>query len=353
MSPAFRPSDQAVPQDWSALQRWLAATGHHFDSEVAPRQFASGLANLNYLVSVDGAPVVFRRPPDGPTGEGSNDMGREWTVLNGLVGAFPLAPGPVAFCDDPTVLGVPFQLIEYRPGTAIGATVPPEVREELGDDAGRTLTSQLLQTMATLHAVDPATTPLAELGRPEGFLGRQVEGWARRSAAAFGDVEPPAVATIVEHLRASVPPDPRPALLHCDLKFDNVLFDLDHLTPVAVVDWDMATRGDPLFDLAVLLSYWVEPGDPSDLHGLDQVPSLAAGFPSRAQVAAEYFERAEAPAVDLSFHLVLARFRLAVAWQQMYVKFERGALRDERYRSFHALATSVLEWTADTLADPR
>jgi aminoglycoside phosphotransferase (APT) family kinase protein len=347
----FRAADQVAPQDWRAIGAWLASFGHHLDDDV-PRQFESGLANLNYLVSVDGTPVVFRRPPDGPTGEGSNDMGREWTVLNGLAGHFPLAPGPVAFCDDTAVIGVPFQQIEYRPGTSVGSSVPAEVRAAHGEETGRHLTTQLLRTMVALHAVDPGATPLRELGRPEGFLGRQVEGWARRSATAFGEAEPAAVGAIVERLRSSVPPESRHSLLHCDLKFDNVLFDLDELRPVAVVDWDMATRGDPLFDLAVLLSYWVEPGDPAPLHALDQVPSLEPGFPSRAEVAAEYLALAGATEVDLSFHLVLARFRLAVAWQQMYVKYERGALRDPRYRSFHALATAVLEWTADTVADP-
>jgi aminoglycoside phosphotransferase (APT) family kinase protein len=323
------------------------------DADVPARQFASGLANLNYLVSVDGGPVVFRRPPDGPTGEGSNDMAREFRVLRHLAEHFSLAPHAVAFCEDTSVIGVPFQLLEYRDGRAIGGHLPAELRRQGGPELGRRLTARLVETMAALHALDPDHVGLGDLGKPEGFLERQVEGWARRSAAAFGDSEPGATGPILRYLRAAIPGPSPVALLHGDLKFDNVLVDPVSLRPVAVVDWDMATRGDPRFDLAVLLSYWVEVGDPPAVHGLDQVPSLEAGFPTRHEVVAAY-AAAAGPAAprsldDLSFHLTLARFRLAVAWEQMFVKYERGALSDPRYASFHDLATAVLEWTAEAL----
>jgi aminoglycoside phosphotransferase (APT) family kinase protein len=333
----------------------LAERGRYLDAGVAARQFASGLANLNYVVSLDGVPVVFRRPPDGPTGEGSNDMAREFAVLSKLADHFPLAPHALAFCDEPEVIGVPFQLLEYRPGRAVGATVPDDVAARGGADVGHLLTVQLVRTMAALHALDPERVGLGELGRPEGFLGRQVEGWARRCRAAFGADEPAAVGPILDALRATLPRTSAVALLHGDLKFDNVLVDVgvDTLAPVAVVDWDMATRGDPLFDLAVLLSYWVEAADPPEIHALGQVPSLEPGFPGRDEVVRLYGAAAGRPelrtAHDLAFHLTLARFRLAVAWQQMFVKYERGALVEARYASFDSLARSILEWTAATL----
>ena len=350
----FRPAGDVVPQDWGRVSRWLASSaGRYLDQEVPPRQFARGLANLNYVVSVDGGPVVFRRPPDGPTGEGSNDMAREFRVLSRLADHFPLAPHALAFCQDDGVIGVPFQLLEYREGRAIGGEVPPEIRQRGGPEIGRRLTTQLVETMASLHALDPDVVGLGDLGRPEGFLDRQVEGWARRSAVAFGGDEPGATGPILRYLRASVPTATRVALLHGDLKFDNVLVGAETLEPVAVVDWDMATRGDPLFDLAVLLSYWVEAGDPAEVHELGQVPSLEPDFPTRDEVVAAYARVARLPAVtstrDLPFHVTLARFRLAVAWQQMYVKFERGALSDPEYASFNDMAKAVMEWTADTL----
>ena len=349
----FRRPEDVVGQDWARVSRWLASVGRHFDEGVPARQFASGLANLNYMVSVDGVPMVFRRPPDGPTGEGSNDMAREFRVLSRLADHFPLAPHALAFCEDPGVIGVPFQLLEYREGRAIGGEVPSDIRERGGPGIGRRLTAQLVGTMASLHALDPEGVGLGDLGRPEGFVGRQVEGWARRCTAAFGGDEPAASGPILAYLRASQPAASRVALLHGDLKFDNVLVGPETLEPVAVVDWDMATRGDPLFDLAVLLSYWVDDGDPAEVRGLGQVPSLEPGFPTRDEVVALYARAAGLPGLrstdDLSFHLTLARFRLAVAWQQMFVKYERGALSDPRYASFNALAEAVLRWTADTL----
>jgi aminoglycoside phosphotransferase (APT) family kinase protein len=347
MTTRFRPAEQTVAQDWARLDDWLASQGHTLDQGVAPKQFSGGLANLNYLISVDGAPAVLRRPPPGPAAEGANDMARESRVLSRLADHYPLAPRSLAFCDDLDVIGAQFQLLEYRDGTAIGGHLPDSLdgRSEAPDR----LTGALIAAMTDLHRLDPADVGLGDLGRPEGFLRRQVDGWARRADAAYDGDPPGAVGAIVERLRSSVPATSEVALLHCDLKFDNILVDLDQLEPVAVVDWDMATRGDPLFDLAVLLSYWVEPGDPAEVHALEQVPSLDAGFPSRAELVERYFARLGRPPADLRFYLVLARLRLAVAWQQLFQRFQRGAFTDPRYATFDTLARSILTWTADTL----
>jgi aminoglycoside phosphotransferase (APT) family kinase protein len=138
-------------------------------------------------------------------------------------------------------------------------------------------------------------------------------------------------------------------LIHLDFKFDNMLLDFESMQPVAVVDWDMATRGEPLFDLAVLLSYWIEPTDPSEVHGLGQVPSLVPGFASRTEVVERYFAAAGTEPVDLRFHLALARLRLAIAWQQLYQRYRRGALTGPHYAGFAELARSILGWTVATL----
>jgi aminoglycoside phosphotransferase (APT) family kinase protein len=347
MTTRFRPVEQTVEQDWDRLGDWLAGRDLHLDRDVAPRQFSGGLANLNYLVSVDGAPAVLRRPPAGPAAEGANDMARESRVLSRLADHYPLAPRSLAFCDDGDVLGAQFQLLEYRDGTAIGGHLPDALAAR--PDAPDRLTGALIVAMTDLHRLDPADVGLGDLGRPEGFLRRQVDGWARRADAAYEGEPPAAVRSIVERLGRSVPATSEVALLHCDLKFDNILVDLEQLEPVAVVDWDMATRGDPLFDLAVLLSYWVEPGDPTEVHGLSQVPSLDAGFPSRAELVDRYFSSLGRGVADIRFYLGLARLRLAVAWQQLFQRFVRGAFTDPRYATFDALARSILTWTADTL----
>jgi aminoglycoside phosphotransferase (APT) family kinase protein len=349
-SSSWRARADQVPQDWPRLAAYLRAQGLHLDLDVEPRQFATGLANLNYCVSVDGALAVLRRPPAGPVAEGANDLAREFRVLDALHGPLPLVPRPLHLCLDTSVIGAPFEVIEHRSGSAIGGRLPDEIADRA--DAGTVLTSSLVTTMATLHGLDPDELGLSDLGRPAGFLGRQVTGWGRRADAVFPDGRPPALTVVVEHLERTVPAQSAVALLHGDLKFDNVLFDLQTLQPAAVVDWDMATRGDPLFDLAVLLSYWIEPDDPPALHDLGQVPSLESGFPSRRAVATQYFAASGRPLEDLSFHLTLARLRLAVAWVQLYRQYERGTVTNPRYATFDKTAHAVLDWTADTLDSP-
>jgi aminoglycoside phosphotransferase (APT) family kinase protein len=344
----FRQPAAIVEQPWPQLASYLASQRMRLDP-MPPRQFAGGLANLNYLVHIDGRPAVLRRPPAGPSAEGANDMAREWRVLSRLHAGYPLAPRGLHFCADHTVLGCDFQIIEYRAGHAVGGTLPIAIRER--DDVGDQLTDALLDAMITLHTIDPQAVGLDDLGRPDVFVERQIEGWIRRATAVF-PTPPAEVDAIGSWLRAGPRPSSRAALVHNDFKFDNMLIDLDTLTPVAVVDWDMATRGDPLFDLAVLLSYWVERGDPPRLHTLNQVPSLRPGFPSRGEVARRYLTRTGHDETDLRFLLTLARFRLAIAWMQLFRLFERGAVRDPAYASFAAMASSILQWTADTLAEP-
>lgn len=344
---SLRPISQTSQQPWDRLAGWLGRRGRHLDPGAEPRQFSGGLANLNYLVSVDGGLAVLRRPPDGPAAEGANDMSREARVLSRLPDHYPLAPRCLEFCDDESVLGAPFQLLEYRQGIAIQAELPVALSGR--EDAPDRLTNCLIAAMARLHALDPGAVGLADLGRPDGFLRRQVEGWSRRCHTAYEGIPPAAATMIIDRLRRLVPGESDAALIHGDFKFDNMLVDVHRLEPVAVVDWDMATRADPLFDLAVLLSYWIEPGDPPELHGLQWVPSLVPGFMNRRQVAARYFAEAGRAAEDLSFHLALARLRLAVVLQQLYLRYARGIFTDRKYAAFRELAIAVLAWTAEAM----
>jgi aminoglycoside phosphotransferase (APT) family kinase protein len=332
-------------QDWAALDRWLDARGMRRDGE--PRQFAGGLANLNYLIEVDGRPVVLRKPPAGPLAEGASDMAREWRVLSRVHEHYPPAPRAIDYCDDRSVLGTDFQLIEYRAGVTVRDTVPEAMSPS--STLALDLTRGYVEALAGLHAIDVDAAGLTDLGRPDGFLRRQVDGWERRARAAFGDDLPPAVPHVVDWLRDHEPPTGRVSLLHNDFKFDNVIFDPRTTQVSAVVDWDMSTLGDPLFDLGVALSYWVELGDPPALLELGQAPSLLPGFPGRAELARAYFHAAGIEEAPIAFHLALARFRLAIAWRQMYVLHRRGALAGPRYATFDAVSREVLAWTADEL----
>jgi aminoglycoside phosphotransferase (APT) family kinase protein len=348
---SLRPADATHPQDWPRLAAWLADHGRHLDLSQPIRQFSGGVANLNYLVRIDGARAVVRRPPPGLIADGASDMGREWRVLSALSSAFYLAPQPYFFCDDSTVLGAPFLILEYRPGVAIGPTLPTELvgRAEAPD----LLVGELVGAMAALHRVDIERVGLSALGRPDGFLGRQVDGWIRRARVAYGGEAPRSMETVLKWLENNSAGADGPAvLLHGDLKLDNLLIDPASLTAVGLIDWDMATRGDAYFDLAVLLSYWVGHEDPEPVQRIAQVPSLQPGFPSRRALAERYFAATGQPVVDIGFHLTLARLRLAIAWQQLYRLHKQGALADPRYSSFNNTASAVLDWTADTLSAP-
>ncbi|WP_448586553.1 phosphotransferase family protein [Thermaurantiacus sp.] len=335
----FRPD--ATPQAWDAIARHLAAHGHALDLGQPPRQFASGLANLNYRVMLDGRPAVFRRPPAGPLAHGASDMAREARVLEALHPRFPLSPRLLHACLEGGPIDAPFLLLEWRPGIAIGGALP----EDLSPADAPRLMAGLADALASLHALDP--TPFADIGRPSGFAARQLAGWARRAAAAFGDEAPPSLAPLLARLEAHCPSDPPARLLHMDPKFDNLLVDPVSGRPTALIDWDMGTLGPPAFDLAVLLSYWIEPDDPPGTHALEAIPSLAPGWPPRAAMVGAYAEAAGAIPPDLPWHLALARLRLATAWMQLYRLWQQGGLSGARYRGFPAVAAAILAHALD------
>jgi aminoglycoside phosphotransferase (APT) family kinase protein len=342
----FRPDP--APQDWPRIAAWLAAGGHRLDLGEAPRQFAGGLANLNYLVRLDGARAVFRRPPGGQLAHGASDMAREARLLAALSPVYPLAPRLIALCADAAVIGVPFQLIEWQPGIAVGGTLPAP----LGLDDSGWMLAALTGAMTSLHALEPAAAGLGDLGKPAGFSARQLAGWTRRAEAAFGADRPAALDPLLARLGAGVPADPPARLLHMDPKFDNLLLDPARRRPTALIDWDMGTLGPPGFDLAVLLSYWIEPGDPPATHGLQAVPSLVPGWPGRRAVIEAYAAAAGGVPPDLGWQLGLARLRLATAWMQLYRLWQRGALAGARYSGFAALAAAILDQALDRFGDP-
>jgi len=341
----YRP--QSTPQDWPAIAAHLADQGLWLDLAEPPPQFAGGLANLNYLVSVDGAPAVFRRPPGGQLAHGASDMAREARVLAALAPAFRLAPRLLHFCADTGVIGVPFQILEWRPGIAIGGALPYPLTVA---DAPSML-AELAAALASLHALDPAAIGLADLGRPGGFAERQLRGWSRRAEAAFGTEAPPALAPLLARLAQTLPPDAPARLLHMDPKFDNLLIDPATKRATALIDWDMGTLGPPAFDLAVLLSYWIEPTDPPATHCLEAVPSLVAGWPGRAEVMAAYARAAGEAPPHLDWHLGLARLRLATAWMQLYRLWQQGSLSGLRYGGFAPLAAAILAHALDHFGD--
>ena len=328
--------------DLDRLAAWLPSEGLALAPGARLQPLGGGIANRNERINLATGPAVLRRPPPGLLAAGASDMAREARVLRALAPHFGLAPRLIAFCDDETVLGTKFQLLEWRDGIAIGGTLPAG----LGD--GVALVDTTLHAMAALHALDPAAVGLGDLGKPDGFFARQLKGWRARAEAVWPDGLPDDAAALIASLAAAVPAEPADAvLLHMDLKPDNLLVDPATLHPRAMIDWDMATRGPRGFDLAILLSYWIEPGDPSAVHMLQAVPSLTPDWPGRAGVAARYQAISGHDVGDLVWPLALARLRLAVAWMQLYRKWQRGEMTGTRYQGFEPLALAILAHALD------
>ena len=341
--PVLKPSGEQQPQDWERLAAYLERHGHTLSG--TPRQFAGGFGNLNYLLELDGKPAVLRRPPLGPIPPGGNDMQRESRILSTLPKAFPLAPRALVFCEEPEVLGAPFFIMEYRAGIVIGAEMPEPLRGDVA--AGAKLGGMLPRILADLHRVDPAAVGLGELGRPEGFLARTVAGWLKRAELAYEGEPPPVLAELGRWLDARLVPDRAPTLIHNDFKLDNVIVDPKTLAPVAVLDWDMGTRGDPLYDLAVLLSYWTEAGDPPAMHLMRQMPTAGRGFASRAEAAETYGRITGFDVSDLAFHRVLAILRTAVVFKQLHRRWLTGGTTDAKFSGLGEVADGLVALAHD------
>lgn len=337
-----RTPEGSVPLDWDSARAHLAAHGLTLDREPAPRQFAGGLANLNYLIHLGGAPAVLRRPPMGDLPAGSHDMGREHRILSRLADALPVAPRSLFLCADPAVIGAPFQILEYRAGLVIREEMPPALKGR--PEAGARLSQVLLETLASIHAVDTTAIGLDDLGRPNGFLARAVAGWRKRGEAAKEDGTDALHADLGAWLDRHLVADGPPALLHNDFKLNNLILDPRDLSAVAVVDWDQGTRGDPLFDFATLLSYWVEPDDPPAMHDMAQMPAAEPGFLNRRQAVDGYAAISGRDMSQFLFYRVLAMYKLGVIFLQLGHRFRTGATTEPRYAPLSAIGTGILEF---------
>ena len=344
---AFRPEATTIRQDWPALARHLAAHGLAFDPSAPPPQFAGGFGNLNYLVTIDGKPWVLRRPPMGPIPPGANDMAREYRVLSAIASAFPLAPRALHFTDDTTVLGAPFLILEYRPGLIIRELLPAGLDSRV---AGPRLSRMLVDILARLHAIEPGSVGLGDFGKPDGFLQRAVDGWAKRAAIAGDGEIAPAAQSVVDWLRAAPLPAGDVTLLHNDFKLDNVILDPATLAPLAVVDWDMGSRGDPLFDLATMLSYWTERDDPPCMHEVRQMPTALPGFFTRAQMVEAYAAQSGRDVSTFRFHRILTMFKTSVVYLQLGAQWRRGATNDPRFERFTRLGLDLMDFTHEIAA---
>jgi aminoglycoside phosphotransferase (APT) family kinase protein len=335
--------------DEAVLRDYLRDKLEGAEMPLRVEQFAGGHANLTYLLHYAGGDrrieYVLRRPPLGPVAPGSHDMNREYRALSVLWKAFRPAPRAYLYCDDVNLIGAPFFVMERRRGIVIRGSVPPEFGGGADQRANRKLSEVVIDTLAELHAVDPAAIGLDCLGRdPAHFLERQVKGWAGRyQRSKTGSIE--VAEELTRWLADNLPESPAPTLLHNDWRLDNMAVDPeDPGRCAAVYDWDMCTTGDPLADLGTLLALWSNRGDAAV--GMSPMPTQSAGFMSREEAVARYGERSGRDVRGVSYYDVFGTFKMAVVLQQIYFRYHRGQTKDERFAGLGAGAAGLFELAA-------
>lgn len=324
-----RPDEQL---DQMSLASYLRDKLQGADQPLIIRQFGGGAANLTYLLDYGMHQYVLRHPPLGPVAPSAHDMSREYRVLSVLYKAFSYAPRAYLLCEDPTVIGAPFFIMERRSGLVVRNTLPPEYASI--PDAPQRMSFALVDTLADFHAVDYQALGLGTLGKPDGFIERQIEGWyGRWNKAKVEDLAD--MDSVYAWLKDHLPPHSVPTLVHNDYKLDNVMFTYDDPAKlVAVFDWDMCTLGDPLSDLGALLTYWTEPTDLPYLQMTSVMPVGDQRFPTRAQLVQRYAQRSGRDVSHIRFYHVLGLFRLTVIAAQIYIRYKRGQTQDPRFEGF-------------------
>lgn len=319
----------------AALQAFLHEALPKVGDILEISQFPGGASNLTYLLRTTGGQFVLRRPPHGTKAASAHDMGREYRVLTRLRDVFPYCPEPLVFCDDRSVLGEPFYLMERLEGIVLRRDLPAGL--SLSPGQAEALCRNLVDVHLELHGVDFRAAGLQDLGRPEGYVTRQVEGWSTRYRAARTDDVPDNEA-LMNWLASHLPPEAgRAAIIHNDFKFDNVVLRPSDLAIIGVLDWEMATLGDPLMDLGCSLAYWIEADDPAPLQQMRMMPTHLPGMMTRRQILEDYLAASGNELNDFCFYRVFGLFRLAVIVQQIYFRYTRGQTRDPRFAGFGRL----------------
>ncbi|HFE46638.1 MAG TPA: phosphotransferase family protein [Nannocystis exedens] len=307
-------------------------------------QFRGGHSNLTYLLRIGERELVLRRPPFGTKVKSAHDMGREHRILAGLAPHLDLVPKPLLYCEDLEVLGAPFYVMERLRGLILRRTLPPGVT--IDQATAEKLSQTFVDTLSRLHAVDLQACGLASLGRPQGYVDRQVQGWTRRYANAKTD-EIPAIDRVASWLQTNIPNSPAPTLLHNDFKYDNLVLDPDDLTQVrGVLDWEMATQGDPLMDLGTALCYWIEADDPAELQAFAFGPTAIPGSLSRRDLAQAYGRKTGRDLDDIVFYYCFGLFKTAVVAQQIYARYASGLTQDQRFAAFIIAVRGLAEQAA-------
>jgi aminoglycoside phosphotransferase (APT) family kinase protein len=356
MSTDARPVRATEQLDWTRVATYLREhlrpgdiPGLDLSREMVVEQFQGGHSNLTYLLRFGDTELVLRRPPLGPVPPTAHDMAREHRWLAAIHPVFPLAPRPYLLCEDTAVAGAVFYLMERRHGVIIRTQEPPELAER--PDERHRVGIACIDTLAALHLIDIQNAGLSHLGKPAGFVERQVRGWTERWHRS--KIDPlPEMDWLADWLLAQLPPEAsRPAIVHGDFKLDNLMLDATDLGhPVAVFDWEMSALGDPLIDLGILLAYWThaKPGQ-----GQDALTSVTdrPGWHTRDEIVERYARHTHFDLSRLQFYEAFALYKIAVVIQQIFFRYKRGQTDDPRFANFGERVTRLAQKAAELAAD--
>ena len=353
-APDIGPVRAGEELDWIGLEAWLrdhrpGSDLPHLDvrEPMQVAQFPGGHSNLTYQVRFGTTELVIRRPPFGPVPPTAHDMAREYRWLSAIHPVFPLAPRVYDLCEDPSVIGSVFYVMERRHGLVVRDQEPPAIKDL--PDVRRGVSLAVVDALAELHAIDIAAAGFTHLGKPHGFVERQVRGWTERwNRSRTSDV--PEMEAVARWLVESLPPNPaRPAIVHGDVKLDNLM--LDPANPcrlMAVFDWEMAALGDPLVDVGILLAYWAATAPPDHHDALATVTTLP-GWLTPGELVERYAARSGRDLTGLKFFELFALFKIAVVVQQIYYRFVNGQTDDPRFASLGDRVTYLARRAASLL----
>jgi aminoglycoside phosphotransferase (APT) family kinase protein len=315
--------------DVEKLSSYLKAHLPDLDRSLIVEQFPHGYSNLTYRLRFGDRELVLRRPPLGAKIKTAHDMGREYTILSHLIEVYPKVPRPLLYCQDESVLGSAFYVMTRLEGVIMRPQMPEEMVPP--SSLMKRIAGSFIDNLVDLHAVDHRAAGLGDLGRPEGYVERQIRGWTKRYYhAKTDDIDEMerAGSWLADHM----PPESGAGLIHNDYKYDNIVLDpADWAKIIGVLDWEMATIGDPLMDLGSSLGYWVQSDDPEEIQALRFSPTTLPGNPSRQELVERYIRKSGIQEPDMVFYYVYGLFKLAVIVQQIYARYKLGYTQDPRF----------------------
>ncbi|HEV8557273.1 MAG TPA: phosphotransferase family protein [Actinophytocola sp.] len=327
--------------DTAAVHGWLSSHVDGLSGLPEVRQFPGGASNLTYLLRYPDRELILRRPPVGKKARSAHDMKREYRVQRQLLPVYPYVPKVLALCEDDGVLGSDFYVMERIPGIILRGDLPAGMT--LPPDRAHSLALEIIDRLIELHQVDPEMAGLADLGKGKGYVERQVRGWSERFRAARTE-NVPEFTEVMAWLEENRPDDVRICVIHNDFRFDNLILDgPDTLQVVGVLDWEMATLGDALMDLAGVVAYWVQADDDEVAHRSRKQPTHLPGMPTRAEIVGYYCSKMGLSAGNWTFYEVFGLFRLAVIMQQIYYRYHHGQTHNPAFKDLWMYA-GYLEW---------